>query len=75
MVTKWQGLAAANDAVLRHLKADGGIRPGMDTVKVCRLIGAVASVADSGHLPEAETRALLAVVADGVLVCCPVSEA
>ncbi|GCD90557.1 TetR/AcrR family transcriptional regulator [Nocardioides sp. LS1] len=65
--TKCQTLAAANDRVLDHLREAGALRPDVDSVQMCRLVGGVATVADQGELDAAVVRPLLEVVADGVL--------
>ena len=67
MASKWQALVAANTAVLRRLEAQHAIRAGAESIQLCRLVGAVGSVADSGNLSPAETRALLEMVATAVL--------
>jgi AcrR family transcriptional regulator len=71
MVDKWQGLATANQSVVRHLEARGAIRGGADTIQICRLVGGVAAVADAGGLLPDDTRDLLALIADGLLVAPP----
>jgi hypothetical protein len=43
------------------------LRPDVDSVHICRLVGGVAAVADQGGLPESAVRPLLEVVADGLL--------
>jgi len=65
--TKCQTLAAANNRVLDHLREAGALRPDVDSVQMCRLVGGVATVADQGELDAAVVRPLLEVVADGVL--------
>jgi AcrR family transcriptional regulator len=64
---KCQVLAAASDQVLGRLRAEGALRPDVETVQVCRLVGGVAAVADQGGLDETAVRPLLEVVADGLL--------
>jgi AcrR family transcriptional regulator len=64
---KCQVLAGASDRVLARLRDEGALRPDVDTVHVCRLVGGVAAVADQGGLDEAAVRPLLEVVADGLL--------
>jgi AcrR family transcriptional regulator len=64
---KCQVLAGASDRVLARLRDEGALRPDVDTVHVCRLVGGVAAVADQGGLDEATVRPLLEVVADGLL--------
>jgi AcrR family transcriptional regulator len=64
---KCQVLAAATDRVVTPLRDEGALRPAVDTVQVCRLVGGVAAVADQGGLDESAIRPLLEVVADGLL--------
>lgn len=61
-------LTEAADRVVQRLRDDGALRPGVDAVQMCRLVGGVASVADTGSLPPDQVRPLLEVVADGMLV-------
>jgi len=68
MVTKWEGLAAANGSVLRRLEAQHAIRARVDSIQICRLVGGVATVADAGALDRDDTRDLLVLIADGLLV-------
>lgn len=68
MVDKWEGLARANETVLRHLKALGAIQDDVDTIQVCRLVGGIAAVADAGSLDQGETRSLLTLIVDGLVV-------
>jgi len=65
---KCQVLTAATDRVVERLRADGALRPDVDTVRICRLVGGVASVADQGDLDESAVRPLLEVLADGLLL-------
>ena len=67
IVHKCQTLAAATDRVIARLRDEGAVRPGVDGVQVCRLVGGVAAVADQGGLDEQAVRPLLEVVADGLL--------
>ncbi|MDI6912041.1 TetR/AcrR family transcriptional regulator [Nocardioides sp.] len=67
IMTKCQVLARANDRVIEHLREDGAIRDGVETLQVCRLVGGVATVADQGDLDPDAVRPMLAVVADGLL--------
>ena len=67
IVTKCQTLSNAAARVVTRLDDEHALRPGMDAVQMCRLVGAVASVADQGELDEAAVRPLLEVVADGML--------
>jgi AcrR family transcriptional regulator len=65
---KCQVLSAAMGEVLTRLRDEGAVRPGVDTVQVCRLVGGVAAVADQGGLDEAAIEPMLEVVADGLLL-------
>jgi AcrR family transcriptional regulator len=67
ILQKCQVLTAASDRVLARLREEGALRPDVDTVHVCRLVGGVAAVADQGDLDQAAVRPLLEVVADGLL--------
>jgi AcrR family transcriptional regulator len=64
---KCQVLAAGTDKVLARLRDEGALRPDVETVQVCRLVGGVAAVADQGGLEETAVQPLLEVVADGIL--------
>ncbi len=64
---KCQVLSAAMDQVLTRLRDEGALRPGVDTVQVCRLVGGVAAVADQSDLDEAAIQPMLDVLADGLL--------
>ena len=65
---KCQVLATASEKVLTRLRDEGALRPDVESVHVCRLVGGVAAVADQGGLDDAAVRPLLEVVADGLLV-------
>lgn len=65
--TKCDVLTGAADRVLDRLREDGALREDVDAVRVCQLVGGVATVADNGGLDAAATAPLLAVVADGLL--------
>jgi AcrR family transcriptional regulator len=65
---KCQVLSSAMDEVLTRLLDEHALRPGVDTVQVCRLVGGVAAVADHSDLDEAAIRPMLEVVADGLLL-------
>ena len=64
---KCQVLAGANDRVLDQLRGRGALRPGVESVQVCRLVGGIATVADQSGLEQSAVRPLLEVVADGLL--------
>ena len=66
--TKCQVLAEAAGRVVTLLREQGALRPGVDAVQMCRLVGGVAAVADQGDLEASAVRPLLEVVADGMLV-------
>ena len=68
IISKCQTLSHAAARVVTRLDDEHALRPGIDSVQMCRLVGAVASVADQGELDEAAVRPLLEVVADGMLV-------
>jgi AcrR family transcriptional regulator len=65
--TKCQTLTSATDRVVQRLAAEDALRPGVDAVQMCRLVGGVATVADQGNLDPAAVGPLLGVVADGML--------
>jgi AcrR family transcriptional regulator len=65
--TKCQVLSGAAARVLETLVERDALRPGIESVQVCRLVGGVAAVADQSELDPAAVRPLLEVVADGVL--------
>ncbi len=68
IMSKCRTLTSAADRVVTRLNAEGALRPGVDAVQMCRLVGAVAAVADQGQLDAPAVRPLLEVVADGMLV-------
>ncbi len=65
--TKCQVLAEAAGRVVALLREQEALRPGVDAVQMCRLVGGVAAVADQGDLEASAVRPLLEVVADGML--------
>ncbi len=65
--TKCQVLAEAAGRVVTLLREQEALRPGVDAVQMCRLVGGVAAVADQGDLEASAVRPLLEVVADGML--------
>jgi AcrR family transcriptional regulator len=71
IVHKCQVLTGASDRVVARLRAEGALRPDVDTLHICRLVGGVAAVADQGHLDESAVRPLLEVLVDGLLVPSP----
>ena len=68
IVTKCQTLSNAAARVVTRLDDEHALRPGMDAVQMCRLVGGVAAVADNAHLDHDAVRPLLEVIADGMLV-------
>jgi len=67
IVSKCRTLTSAADRVVGHLAEEGALRPGVDAVTMCRLVGGVAVVADQSDLDEGAVAPLLDVVADGML--------
>ncbi|NYD40350.1 TetR family transcriptional regulator [Nocardioides panaciterrulae] len=67
IIGKCQVLAQASQRVMDRLDAAGALRPGVDAVGVCKLVGGVATVADNADQPLSTVRPLLEVVADGLL--------
>ena len=65
--TKCEVLAAANQRVVDRLTEEEALRDDVDAVKVCQLVGGVATVADNADQPVSSVRPLLEVVADGLL--------
>jgi AcrR family transcriptional regulator len=57
----------ANQRVIDTLAAEGAVRADVDALQLCRLVGGVAAVVDNSELEPDAARAMLAVVADGVL--------
>lgn len=64
---KCEVLRAANEAVLNRLRADHALRDDVDSLEVCRLVGAVAIVADQGDLDAGAVTSMLGIVVDGLL--------
>ena len=65
--TKCQVLLHASDRVFDRLRTEGTLREGVETLQVIRLVGGVATIADTGGLDAAAVRPLLEVVADGLV--------
>ncbi len=61
------GLRAASELVLASLATQDALRPTADATQLCRLVGGVAAVADQSDLDPTAVRAMLEVIADGVL--------
>ncbi|MEU0547301.1 TetR/AcrR family transcriptional regulator [Micromonospora sp. NPDC005979] len=68
MASKWQGLVTANTTVLHHLERLEAIQPGVRSLQVCRLVGGVGTVADNGDLSSDDTKDLLNIIADALLI-------
>ncbi|CAN5613215.1 TetR/AcrR family transcriptional regulator [soil metagenome] len=68
IVHKCQVLTRASDRVVARLRDEGALRPDVDSVHICRLVGGVAAVADQCGLDHAAIAPLLEVLADGLLV-------
>ncbi|WP_139982532.1 TetR/AcrR family transcriptional regulator [Nocardioides litoris] len=66
--TKCQVLSGAAARVIGLLAERGAVRTDVDAVQVCRLVGGVATVADTSELGPDQVRPLLEVVADGLVV-------
>ena len=64
---KCRALSSAAGRVVARLEDEHALRSGIDGVQMCRLVGAVAAVADQGGLDASAVRPLLEVVADGML--------
>ena len=65
--TKCQVLSAATQRVVDRLEAAGALREDVDALRVCQLVGGVATVADNSGQSLDSMRPLLEVVADGLL--------
>ncbi|MBF4162656.1 TetR/AcrR family transcriptional regulator [Nocardioides acrostichi] len=68
IATKCQVLKNASAEVLGVLEERGALRPDVDTVQVCRLVGGVATIADQSDVDPAAVHSMLEVIADGLLV-------
>lgn len=66
--TKCDTYLNANQRVLDQLGSSKALRPGVDAMQLCRLVGGVAAVADNSELEMAAVAPMLDVIADGVLV-------
>ncbi len=64
---KCQVLVDANADVLARVASEDALRPDVDSIDVCRLVGAVAMAADQGELDAATVDHLLGVVVDGLV--------
>ena len=65
--TKCQVLSAATQRVVDRLESEDALRQDVDALRVCQLVGGVATVADNSGQPLQDMRPLLEVVADGLL--------
>ena len=65
--SKCEVLQAASGRVLDELRAEGAVRDDVTPLQVARLVGGVATVADSSDLELATVRPMLEVIADGLL--------
>ena len=65
--TKCQVLTRASDKVFDRLREQHALRDGVETLQVIRLVGGVATIADTGALDADAVRPLLEVVADGLV--------
>ena len=66
--TKCDTYLNANTRVIERLTEARALRPGIDAMQLCRLVGGVAAVADNSDLDVAAIAPMLDVIADGVLV-------
>jgi AcrR family transcriptional regulator len=67
IATKTRVLLAQTQRVVDHLRAQGVLRDDVDALRMCRLVGGVAVVADQADLDADAVRPLLETVADGML--------
>jgi AcrR family transcriptional regulator len=56
---------AANQRLIDGL--DSALRPRVEAMQICRLVGGVAAVVDNSELPADSVAPMLAIVADGLL--------
>jgi AcrR family transcriptional regulator len=66
--TKCDTYLNANKRVLDRLTDAKAVRPGIDAMQMCRLVGGVAAVADNSELEIEAVTPMLDVLADGILV-------
>ena len=64
---KCQVLAGANDKVIEHVASLGGLREGVDSREVMRLVSGAASVVDQAGMDSAQSRPMLRIIVDGIL--------
>jgi AcrR family transcriptional regulator len=65
---KCQALGSANDRVLDYVRKSGQLRPGVDSRHVMRLVSSIATLADDDRIGPSETKPMLGIVVDGILV-------
>ena len=65
--TKCQVLTRASDRVVDRLREEGALRDGVETLQMVRLVGGVATVADTAQLDADAVRPMLEVIADGLV--------
>jgi AcrR family transcriptional regulator len=66
--TKCDTYLNANKRVLDRLTEVEALKPGVDAMQLCRLVGGIAAVADNSELDVAAVEPMLDVIADGMLV-------
>jgi AcrR family transcriptional regulator len=64
---KCQVLVSANDKVIGHVASLGGLRDGVDSREVMRLVSGVATVVDQAGLDFEQAKPMLRIVIDGIL--------
>ena len=64
---KCQIMGEANRLVIDHVAARGDLRDGVDAQNIMRLVGGVASVADTSRVTDFDPRPMLEVVVDGMV--------
>jgi AcrR family transcriptional regulator len=67
IASKTRVLLAQTQRVVDHLRAQGALRDDVDALRMCRLVGGVAVVADQAELDADAIRPLLETLADGML--------
>jgi AcrR family transcriptional regulator len=65
--TKCDTYLNANKRVLERLTSENAVKPGVDAMQLCRLVGGIAAVADNSELDASAVAPMLDVIADGVL--------
>lgn len=64
---KCQVLVAANEKVLAKVRADGGLRDGVDAREVMRMVSGISTVVDQAGLTQEQAEPMLGIVLDGIL--------